>query len=409
MLDTLTTSANSFQETLLGMAFTTRPGQSADLFSRACVEQYEESDPNRFGYMFAQVFEPNVLLEVALLADIPYASLADLSHRPTGATERLAELVANAAGLSIVELINTAAALISISRFDLAERALDRASASALAWREVFEIEMLLFIISNRRDDGANSIRAFARMRAAIESGAIPPDRALDACAQAVVWYMKRRELEKNQFAWYVALGRSLTQRRVTLDPGSLSSWYRALAMVPAARSDARQTRLYMRRALEAAEETFSLRPRAYEMHFRKTYFESSLKEHMYLTGDREGAEESGRALIDLDPAWAPSHGEVAEAHLRFGEPRRAAELYERAVEIGPPYYGHHLLQAARTQARLGNHERALTHFVTLSSLAPDDETVLRAGFELASELSHRSRDHFDGLLRQLTSRRRES
>lgn len=31
-------------------------------------------------------------------------------------------------------------------------------------------------------------------MRAAIQTGRVPPDRALDACAQAVVWYLKRKE-----------------------------------------------------------------------------------------------------------------------------------------------------------------------------------------------------------------------
>jgi tetratricopeptide (TPR) repeat protein len=409
MPDTLTISPNSFSETMLGLAFTDPPGRSADLFSRACVEQYQETAANRPGYLFAQVFEPDVLREVALLAGIPYASLADLSHRPTAATRRLAELVANADDLSVGQLISTAAALISISRFDLAERLLARVSVSVPSWRDAFEVEMLLFLISNRRDDGATSTRAFAGMRSAIESGAIPADRALDACAQAVFWYMKRQELDKFQFDWYLARGQSLTEWPATLDPGSLSSWYRALAMVSAAESDEGQTRLHLRRALEAAEETFSLRPRAYELHFRKAYHESSLEKHVYLTSDRDAAEEAGRALIEIDPAWAPSYGEVAEAQLRFGEPQRAAELYERAVELGPPYYGRHLLRAARTQARLGNHERALTHYVTLSSLAPDDETVLRAGFELAAERSHSSRDHFDGMLGELASRRRRS
>ncbi|GAA2740236.1 MULTISPECIES: tetratricopeptide repeat protein [Kitasatospora] len=394
--------SNTFSETMLGLQYATTPDRPADLFSQACVEQYEQADPRFFGYLFAQVFEPNVLHEVALLEGVPYSSLRELGHRPTPAMARLAESAGNAADLPVVGLVNVAAALISVSRFDLAVDLLGQAERRAGEPRERFEIAMLEFIVANRRDDGTGSPRAFLGMRRAIETGAVPADRAIDACTQAVVWFMKRRELPEAEFAWYLETGKALAAAPAALDPASLSSWYRGLAMVPAAEGSVAETRRYMRYAQEAADETYSRRPRAYELHFMKTYHESTMKEHMYLTGDRDGAEEAGHALIALDPVWSVSHGELAEAYVRFGRIREAAESYERAVAAGPPYVGHHLLHAARCHEKLGNRDRALEHYLALSELARDDESVLRAGLDLAQDGPATSRTHFERALARL-------
>jgi tetratricopeptide (TPR) repeat protein len=402
VLDRSTLGRNTFQETLLGLEYTTRPDHPADLFSQACVEQYRELDLTRFGYLFAQVFEPDVLKEVALLEGVPYASLADLSHRPTTATTRLAELVRDAADLSAVALVNVAAALISISRFDLAIRVLDQAGERTRDVRERFEVAMLEFVVANRSADGVGSLLAFQRMRAAIESGTLPPERALDACTQAVVWYLKRREPPEEDFRWYLATGTALADAGDRLDPAAISSWYRGLAMVPAAEGDAEVTRRYMGYARDTADTAFARRPRAYEMHFMKTYHESSLKEHMYVTKNLDRAEESGRALIALDPAWSPSYGELAEAYVKFGRLAQAAHWYDKAVEMGPPYLGYHLFHAARAHEKAGNDEQALGHYRTLSELAPSSEPVLVAGMAVAARLSHHSLDHFESAIARL-------
>ncbi|MGW5496861.1 hypothetical protein [Streptomyces olivaceoviridis] len=401
--ETVEVQANTFQETLLGLEYTTGPGRPADLFSRACVEQYADLRLDRFGYLLAQVFEPNVLHEAALLAGLSYDSLADLSHRPTEPVERLAALVRDAADLPVTALVNTAAALISVSRFDPAECLLADAYARAATPRERFEASMLAFVVTNRRDDGADSPRQFDRMREAAETGEVPEDRVLDACSQAVVWYLKRKELPEAEYEWFHATGARLAETHDRLDPGAISSWYRALAMVPAAVGEAETTRRYMEYAREAAEDTMARRPRAYETHFLKTYHESSLKEHMYLTRDLDRAEEAGRALIALDPAWAPSYGELAEAYAAFGRPELAAELYEQAVAAGPPYVGHHMLRAAGCHRKAGAADRALALHRDLARLAPDDEQVLRDGLDLADGLGDdTSRHQFQAALERL-------
>lgn len=381
---------NSFHETLLGLSYAPRPAdQPADLFSQACAEQYAQCDPTSFGYLFAQVFEPDVLREIAALEGLPYDDLQDLAMRPTAAIEELADRLDHAAELSPVELVNLAAALISISRFRPAAVALRHAAARATGNREAFEIAMLDFVVTNRVGNGAGTAGAFHRMRVAIESGALPPERVLDACAQAVVWHLKRRELTPEDFEWFTVLGERTTAHAGGLDPGAVSSWFRAAAMLPAAGKDATRTRELMERAREAADEAMKLRPRAYELHFMKTYFESSLKEHMYLTWDPGKAEHYGRKLIDIDPAWSPSYGELADAHAHFGKHDAAAELYDQAAHRGPPYVSYHLIKAAQMYERLGDDDRALARYMTVVRLVPDHAAAHQMGLSLAERTGH--------------------
>lgn len=403
MSEVPTFARTPFRETLLGLEYTERADRAVDLFSQACVEQYDITMTG-YGYLFAQVFEPDVLREVALLEGQSYESLRDLTHRPTATMDELAGLVQNVAELSVVAAVNLAAALISISRFDPAASVLEHAAAHCGDARDRFEVAMLQFVISNRRDDGRRSHGPFARMRQAIDSGALPPDRVLDACAQAVVWFIKRKELSQEDYDWYVATGTALAETSTRVGPGSISSWYRGLAMVPAAKGDAATTRRFMRYAQAAAQETFTRRPRAYEMHFMKTYHESSVKEHMYVTRDLDAAEQAGHALIALDPTWAPSYGELADAYRMFGRLDQAAQLYETAVEAGPPYLGNHLLAAAQARAKLGDDERALAHYDVLARLAPDSVPTLQAALQTARRISHDSAPAFERALKGLAT-----
>lgn len=400
--ETRTPPRNTFQETLLGLEYTLRPEGGADLFSRACVEQYQEFRPDRFGYTFAQVFEPNALTEVALLEGVSPDAAADLTYRPTASIIALAEHVEGRDDLPVVTLVNLAAALVSVSRFDTARLVLVDAEARARTPEEVFEIAMLEFVVANRLDDGAGSPRAFARMRQAVETGRLAPHRSLDACAQAVVWYLKRKELPEADYHWYLNTGLELVRDNPDMPSGGVSAWYRALAMCPAAEGDAVTTRRYMENAREAADATYARSPRAYELHLLKTYYESSIKEHMYVTRDLDRAVEAGRSLIALDPVWSPSYGELGDVMAKFGRPEAAARLYEKAVELGAPYYGHHLLQAARMREKAAHAEQALVHYETLARLAPDSESLLEDGLRLARSVAHSSGDYFEDALARL-------
>lgn len=403
MSDEFSHRRNAFQQTLCGLEYDA--SRQPDICSEACVDAWRDVDWTRFGYRFGQVFEPGVLHEVAVLEGVPYTSLCDLSHRPTQALRLLADKVAGSDDLSVVEAVNLAAALISVSRFAPAESVLARAALRATTDLERCEVAWLDFMISNRRDDGEHSARPFATMRTAVKSGRIPRGRTLDICTQAVVWHLKRpREVPADIFRWAVHTGNALVRTPHRLNTGTLSSWYRGIAMLPADRQKSRQTRAYMELAREAAEQTVMRNPGAFEKNTIKTYYESTLKEHMYVTRDREAAERAGRALIDLDPAWGPSYGELAECYLKFGDTGGAAELYEQASAAGPPYAGVHLLRAASCRADTGDDETAVRHYLHLTGLSPRSERVLTGGLASARRIGHPSRTHFEQALEGLAN-----
>jgi tetratricopeptide (TPR) repeat protein len=140
----------------------------------------------------------------------------------------------------------------------------------------------------------------------------------------------------------------------------------------------------------------------AAELNAIKTYHESSIKEHMYVRRDLAAAEESGRALIELDPAWSVSYGELAEVHVRAGRPLRAAELYEQAVVAGPPYVAYHLLKAAACREKGDDLTTALAHFEELAAFAPRSKQVMSGGLALARRLAHPSTTAFERGLAQI-------
>lgn len=371
---------------MLGLEFDTTGPDAADLFSQACVEQYHDSDPGQYGYLFAQVFEAQVVQEVAAIEGVDHEAVTTLAYQPTATIAALAEAVDNVQDLPVVGQVHLTAALVSISRFDVAAKVLATAARRAATARDEFEIAMLDFVIRNRRDDGAGVAQAFARMRAAIETGQLPPERTVDACAQGVVWYLKRRELAEADYEWFMAKGAELADQDGLVEPAALSSWYRGIAMVPAARGEVEATRRYMERARDAANATLDRRDRPYELHLMKTYHESSLKEHLFLTRDLDRVEESGRALIELDPAWSPSYGELAEAYVKFGRYEQAAALFEQAALIGPPYVGYHELHAARCHDKLGNDEQALALYLRLVERGATQDDVLDPARRLAAK-----------------------
>lgn len=386
---------NSFHDTMIGLSHSNSE-QPADIFSQACVESFDSCDWSQFGYAFTQVFEPAVLYEIALLEGVRPDRLAGLADRGTEALARLGAMLDQASQHTTVELVNVASALVSISRFELVRDVLALLSERRTTPREDFEIGWLEFVVSNRCEGGAASPAAFEKMRGAVITQDVPASRVLDACTQAVVWYAKRRELPAAAFERWHALGTSLSENPDRVEPGALSSWYRGVAMIPAASGDAVATRQFMDRAREAAAVSTGGESRAADLNSVKTYYESSIKEYLHVRRDIDAAEEAGRALIALDPVWSVSYGELAEVYERSERVEKAAQLYERAAQTGPPYVAHHLLKAAVCRERCDDLPAAVAHFEKLAEFAPHSRRVMSQGLDLARRLAHPSAEFFE-------------
>lgn len=384
---------NAFHRTLVGLDYGGAPPCAPDLFSSACVEAYETLNQKNFGYQFTQIFEPGVLQEVALLEGVGAEAMETLDHRPTAAMEDLRRRLDGRSDLSVVERINLASILISVSRFDAAEHARPEAVGTA---QERFELAWVDFLISNRRDDGAASRDTFYRMMAAIDEGRITSGRIVDACTQGVVWYLKRREIDDAQYRWCVETGSALIRQEAGLGSGTISSWYRGMAMVPAAERDAEQVRRYMAHAYDHAVQVASDADSHGSLNALKTYYESCIKEFTYVRPDLELAEQAGLALIAMDEQWSLGYAELAEAYESFGQSEKAADYFEKAVAAGPPYVGHHLVSAARARANLDDVEGALRHYLTLNELAPaPNPEICRKALDLSTRFGHAMRDYF--------------
>jgi tetratricopeptide (TPR) repeat protein len=400
-MDTTISVRNSFQEAILGLSYS--DDLVADIFSRGCVDSYRECDRQSLGYAFTQIFEPDVLAEVCLLQGLSYESVATVRHQPTPEIRGLASWIGNAGGLCTIELINLASALVSISRFDVAQRVMKLAADRSSTSRERFEIAWLQFLVSNRCNDGRRSSESFHVMQVEAEAGTIPDARVLDMCTQAVVWYLKRKEVSRDLFAWAVKRGNSVTRNANALDPATVSAWYRGIAMLPAARRDSSMTRRCMEIAHNAAETSLQHSSHAASANALKTYHESTLKEHLYVTRDADRAEAAGQALIELDPMWSPSYGELAEVYEAFGRMNLAAEMYERAANLGPPYVRHHLFRAGKCRATINEYDRAADHYSVLLGLAPLNHHVRKAGAAVAIRASQGPRSRFEAELAKAT------
>lgn len=209
---------NAFQAVMIGLE--EPEGLALDIFSESLCRAVAGHDWETFGFPFTQVFEPSVLYEVALIQGIEPLALATLEHRPTATTERLAAVVAAPEVHPSTALVNAASILTCASRFARASELVEHAATRSPSGREAFELDWLRFVVSNRTDDGASSPTAFARMQAVIEAGDVPPSRAMDACTQAVVWYVKRREIPAETFRWFARHGAELSAQAGVLTSG---------------------------------------------------------------------------------------------------------------------------------------------------------------------------------------------
>lgn len=367
---------NCFARVLLDLEV---DAENASLFARGCAHIFDTHDFDTWAYPYIQVFEPNLFLEVVHLNSRDLERAERFQDAQTPASRRLRELTAHHADLSNEWLANTIGALISVAHFTLAQELMTHLRARKLSAQGQFERAWLAFLITNRCEQGAGEKAAFDEMRAAADTGKVPTGRVLDLCTQGVVWHLKREQIDEEHFRWCLTTGAKLSKHVESRSHETVASWYRGLAMLPAARNDTKRTRAYMARAEENARAAIGLERKVGHaaLNQLKTYYESSIKEFMYVDPDYRRALDAAQALVDLDPRWPLSMAEQGEVHARFGEHEAAAVCFEHAAALGPPYVAPHLLQAARARSRIGDEDSARRNADLLRAIAPDAATLV--------------------------------
>jgi tetratricopeptide (TPR) repeat protein len=248
------------------------------------------------------------------------------------------------------------------------------------------------FAIHNRLEITASHQDDFTALKALMQAHRLSPARVLDVCSQAIVWKLKGNAIDDELNQWFIGTGemaaRQIASSDAPVDLVSLSSFYRGLAMVPAARGDAATTRQYMLLAEDYAnavirgEKGSSIPARE----ARKTVYESKLKEMLYVARDVDSARRVAEELIAYDPHWSISYHEAAEVEVTDRQWQRALQHFQQAYTIGFPRltYSQYMIGACHQQ--LGNFDQALEAFKGTLLLDATNISAGVAGYGVARQ-----------------------
>lgn len=246
-----------------------------------------------------QLFEPGVLNEIALVNKRNLMRLEnfdyDLEQTKSENLKNLQWMLKNRQYLTSQQKINLAYSLDSLVRYKLARSLLAEVDYNKL--RDDWKLYYLFcdFCIANRYENNENVEEIFQKAYDLMLASKASDLMIILFASQYIVWSLKTAAIfmlkqKMLNIGQDVAnkLEIDIRSTGINLNFILLSSWYRALAMLPASERDLVKTREYMEKALKFSE---SIAPtNVFEEYNKKnlikTYHESSLKEYLYLGCD---------------------------------------------------------------------------------------------------------------------------
>lgn len=373
-------STNSFSRALAGYDTS---AESLCLFAEGMAAAFSDVGVGLWQVRLSQIFEPRVLTEAKTLAGqvVSPSGLESVDGLPPTAVihARIPELTDLP---PVRRSLAVAGLLVAASRFQSASAVLADSPVSSFA-KEAFERAWIEFLISNRLHDGYFAESLVKEMLSLYEAGGVPAKRALDMCAQGVVWFLKGRQISSSTVSRLIRLGDEIVTREASGDPAGTSSWYRAVAMLPAENRNAGGVARLMSKARKAASEAVELQASPFNRNLMKTYYESALKEAVYIQRDYGRFCEVRERLLAQDSQWSISWAEIAQGEEVFGELDRALEAIDSAVALGAPYVWRHVYDRTRLGLRVGDVDAAKESFDELPALSAPTELIERAALSL--------------------------
>ncbi|PHX44337.1 hypothetical protein AO263_30320 [Pseudomonas sp. NZIPFR-PS5] len=331
---------NSFSDMMLGVRLPDAQDKSESIFNRACSWAYSSANFDDPGYKYIQIFEPGVVKEIQALAKLtPEVSLTLHSQeRNKSHLATLDWLAGNLKYASSVQRLNLATAYASFGQIHQAAEIL----RTMTLMRRVdggdleFEFLMLKFVIHNRLQDCASSSESMQQLFSMAKSGRMTASQIVEVCCQATVWFHKTAEVDRTIYEWFFVKSKTLlTAEGSAIPEGMKSSWYRAVAMIPSRGKNDQGTRTLMNHAKTFALQANATSNNPYSLNELKTYFESTIKEHLYGSKDYEKAEAAALSLLKLDPHWSPNWAEAAQVYMTTGQYNTAEKLIKKAIALG--------------------------------------------------------------------------
>lgn len=223
--------------------------------------------------------------------------------------------------------------------------------------------------------------------------------QVIEVSCQTTVWFHKTAEIEKGVYEWFFKKSNDIVRNpRSQIPDGIKSSWYRAVAMIPSEKGNPDATRKLMGRAKDYARKANAEISNPYLLNELKTYYESSVKEHLYVSKDYEKAEAAGLALLKLDPAWSPNWAEVAQVYMARKHYDMGRQLLNKAIQLGPPYliYYHYLL--AECECQLGDVDSGLQRYRHILEVDGSNRSSALSGLHWATKHKHPDAVFFNSL-----------
>lgn len=386
-----------FQDNLANalLQIDTNPQQSKSIISESLVRKFTHHNFDEIGYSIAQLLEPGTMVEIGFLTGQKEEDLLTFNYKKSENLEKLMWLLAHEKYLSVFQRINLTYCLISLCRYQKAQEILRNVSYDHVPQHFKFYYLTADFYLSNRFENGARSNQIYDQKRALMEAQPIDPLLILQSCTQAVVWHLKTKEISKDNFEYFKDQGEKIAQEISSshcLSLSCLSGWYRAIAMVPAFQQDIPLTRHYMDLAHKYADQ-ITPQNRSEElakMHMLKTYYESESKEFLFVHKDLKAAEISALHMIDQDPYWSISWGELGELYAAQKNYDKALEAFSQAYELGLPRLIRHYFYMGNCHGLMGNNQEALLIFNEILLCDPHNVSAALAGLKYAQK-SHLS------------------
>lgn len=384
---------NTFYQMMIGIGFPDREDRAQSIFNRACAWSYKTANFDDVGYKYIQIFEPGVLNELIALDNAQGRGAEQTGEiRGNNHIAQLDWLHSNLKQVSTVQRLNLAAAYASFCRVGESARILETISDTPRV-RDGdlrFEYLMLKFVVCNRLQDRAGSRQAMAAFLDMGKNRKLSVHQIIEVSCQATVWYHKTSEIDKEVYTWFLRKSNALV-RDSSAHVGNRikSSWYRATAMIPSAENKHSASRELMSRAKEYALRANGEVSDPYVLNELKTYYESTIKEHLYYSKDYAKAELAGLSLLKIDPYWSPNWAEVAQVYMTINRFEKAKQLLNKAITLGPPYlnYYHYLL--AECECQLGDIDTGLQRYRSILSLDKTNRSSILSGIKWAGQYHH--------------------
>lgn len=361
-------------------------------WSKSVCAGFAQQNFDEVPFRVPQLLEPSALSEVAQQHAIGVDELEFFSYEIEGPAVKLKWLIDMQKWAPPVQKLSLAQCLASSCRYRFAKKILAQIPYAALYPDQRVTYQLTHFAIHNRLEIKTSHQEEFIALKALLQEHQITPARVLDVCSQAIVWKIKGNIIDNELSQWFIATGERTAKKIATsneLDELiSLSSYYRGLAMIPAAKGDITATRHYMILAENFAEAALSNKKSTNiaGREVRKTVYESKLKEMLYVAHDIESARCVAAQLLAYDPDWSISYHEAGEIEVIDRQWQRALELYQMAYNIGFPRLTFSQYMVGACHQQLGQFELALEAFKSTLLIDSTNISAGVAGYHIARQ-----------------------